>query len=370
MKTYLNCPKAYQLQYINHVKTAKNNLALKIGSEIHKVLERTFELAKSMPVSEAFSLSLAKLSDEVANDEKTLTFLETFNPETIFGKSILMVGASELKIGLTENLMPCDFENATFRGIIDLIWIVPENDGFQINILDFKTNTEKTADILQLEFYAFLVKHFYKLYYSISNIRVMFYYLLHEDPLDVLEFTPEQVDDQKFLNLLHSIRTDTEFKPNPSNSCAFCSVAFACPLAKEGLKLAEKMYDNNREFSEQDIKEIAELYLPLKRAYELADEIIKGYLEKNDKLQTEHFVFQLAPVNKKVIDPEYAREIFKVANVSIDDILESINLSQALFKKMNIELPDEAFINKQEYRLKVVTIDKKEKLAEDGLMRG
>jgi len=352
MKTYLTCPKAYQLLYVDHVKTTKNNLAVKIGSEIHKVLEETFELAKSMPVNEAFSLALSKLSTEVANDQKTLTLLETFNPEAIFGKSILTAGASEMKIGLTENLMPADFENATFRGVIDLIWIVPTEKGLEANILDFKTNAEKTADVLQLEFYAFLVKHYYKPYYVLNKIRVMFYYLLHNDPLEVLEFTPEQVDDAKFLELLNRMSQDNEYKPKPGEVCRFCNVAYACPLAKEGLKMAEELTNKN-ELSEHDIKQLAELYLPLKRASEIVETLIKEYLEANGQLVTQHFVFKNQMVKKKVIDVEYAKQLLKMANVTVDDLMDSINLTQNLFKKLNIELPEEAFISKEETRLSV-----------------
>lgn len=352
MKTYLTCPKAYQLLYVNRVKTTTNSLAVKIGSEIHKVLEQTFELAKSMPVNEAFSLALSKLSNEVANDQKTLTLLETFNPEAIFGKSILAAGASEMKIGLTENLMPADFENATFRGVIDLIWIVPTEKGLEANILDFKTNAEKTADVLQLEFYAFLVKHYYKPYYALSKIRVMFYYLLHDDPLEVLEFSPEQVDDRKFLELLQKISQDNEYRPRPGENCRFCNVAYACPLAKEGLRMAQEV-ENKKELSEDDIKQIAELYLPLKKASEIVETLIKEYIETNGQLVTEHFVFKNQLVKKKVVDVEYAKQLLKMANVTIDDLIDSINLTQSLFKKLNIKLPEEALITKEETRLSV-----------------
>lgn len=351
IKTYLNCPKAYELLYIKHVRVPKSSLAVKIGSQIHKVLQETFELAKSMPVAEAYSLALSKLTDEVANDEKTLALLETFNPEAIFGKSILASGASELKIGLTEHLMPADFQDATFRGIIDLIWIVRNDDGLEANILDFKTNLEKTADVLQLEFYAFLVKHYYKPYYTLNKIRVMFYYLLHEEPLEVLEFTPAQVDDTKFLELLDRIRRDNEFKPKPGEACRFCNVAYACPLAKEGLRMAQEV--SKPEVNEQEIKEVAELYLPLKRATELVESLIKEYLETKNELVTEHFVFKNQIIKKKVVDVEYAKQILKTANVTIDDLIDNINLTQSLFKKLNIDLPEEAFLTKEETRLSV-----------------
>lgn len=350
IKTYISCPKSYELLYIKKVKPIRQSEALKVGSEIHRALERTFQLAKSIPLFEAFQTAIAELSSEVKQNEKVKTILETFKPEMVFGKSIIQTGASELRIGLSRDLMPDKFETAAFRGIIDLMWMVPGEDGLEANILDFKTNVEKTADTLQLEFYAFLVKNFYKLFYNISNIRVMFYYLMHDEPLEILEFRPTQVEDIKFLQIAERIETDNEFNPKPGAACKYCSVAYACPFAKEGFAMLD-----SEETTRDDkwLLELAERFPAMKRAVEVAESLIREYLETNEQLVTQNFVYKYVTATKRIIDPEYAREVLKLANVSIDDLIQNINLSQALFKKLNIQLPDDAFITKEETRLEI-----------------
>jgi CRISPR/Cas system-associated exonuclease Cas4 (RecB family) len=334
LNVYKTCPRRYYLQYIVKApKIEKPSEALEIGAKVHKVLERTFQYGVSMPLSDAYKRALAEIP-EVAD------VLQNFDPHMVFGENIIKSGGAEVAIGIDKDLRPSTFEDGFIRGKFDLIWISDN----KIYILDFKTNRAKNADIEQLEFYAVLSYHYYKHFFPIRNVHVFFFYIRHEDPWFDRTFDIQDISalTQKLLNDISVLETDREWKTAPGVHCDWCPVSHYCPLSNQTDQPVAELTD----------EELIERYLVTKAAAELLEEELKKRVEARP-IETAQYKAYYQKITKKVPDPLFAKAILKEAGVTIDELLDSIQISQTLFKKFGLELPKEALIEKEEYRLKI-----------------
>ena len=136
IKTFEQCPRKYY-----HLKVVKDVVEDKTvtlyGSELHTACEEYVRDDKPLPAQFSFVKSAL---DNLKNRP---------------GKILC-----EYKMGLTEDLQPCDFfaPNVWWRGVIDLLIL----DGEVARIVDYKTSkSTKYADTGQLELMALAVfKHF------------------------------------------------------------------------------------------------------------------------------------------------------------------------------------------------------------------
>jgi CRISPR/Cas system-associated exonuclease Cas4 (RecB family) len=136
IKTFEQCPRKYY-----HLKVVKDVVEDKsvttYGSELHTACEEYVRDGKPLPGQFSFVKSAL---DNLKNRP---------------GKILC-----EYKMGLTEDLQPCDFfaPNVWWRGVIDLLIL----DGEIARIVDYKTSKNtKYADTGQLELMALAVfKHF------------------------------------------------------------------------------------------------------------------------------------------------------------------------------------------------------------------
>jgi hypothetical protein len=136
IKTFEQCPKKYY-----HLKVVKDVVEDKsvtlYGSELHKACEEY--VRDDTPLPAQFSFVKSALDNLKNRPGKILC---------------------EYKMGLTEDLQPCDFfaPNVWWRGVIDLLIL----DGEVARIVDYKTGkSTKYADTGQLELMALAVfKHF------------------------------------------------------------------------------------------------------------------------------------------------------------------------------------------------------------------
>jgi CRISPR/Cas system-associated exonuclease Cas4 (RecB family) len=336
LNIYKTCPRRYYLQYIVKApKIEKPFEALEIGTKVHKVLEKTFQYGASMPLSDAYRRALAEMP-EVSD------VLQNFDPHMVFGENIIKTGGAEVTLGLDRNLRPSTFEEGFIRGKFDLIWISDHN----IYILDFKTNRAKNADVEQLEFYAVLSYHYYKHFYPIKNVHVFFFYIRHEEPWFERTFDAHDISalTSRLLDDIATLEAEREWKPSAGPHCNWCPVAHYCPLSSQ----------TNQPVNELTNEELIERYLATKAAADLLEEELKKRVEAGP-IETKQYKAYYQKVIKRIPDPVFAKTILKEAGVTIDELLDSIQINQTFFKKFGLELPKEALVEKEEYRLKIET---------------
>ncbi len=135
----------------------------------------------------------------------------------------------ELKMGVTEDLDPCDFfaSNVWWRGVVDLLIV----DGGEAYVVDYKTGAStKYADVGQLELMAMAV---FKRFPEIKKIRAGLLYVITEDLIRET-YTIEDAPDLwlkwlKRFNRMVAAEERGVWNPRPSGLCKKHCVVLSCP---------------------------------------------------------------------------------------------------------------------------------------------
>lgn len=129
----------------------------------------------------------------------------------------------EHKLALNEQWEPTDFsaDNVWWRGVLDLLIVEPN----RLTLYDWKTGKIYDDHDDQKEIYSLAtLLHHPKLY----EVRAIHVYLdlgknrektIHRDHVPALQ--------DKFLRRVNRMQTDTDFIPNPSFMCRYCSFSAA-----------------------------------------------------------------------------------------------------------------------------------------------
>ena len=194
------------------------------GSDIHNVLDAINK--QRIPVDDnMMDILIAKYvtSDFEKIRQHSVSYLDYFPIKDVL--------ASELKLGLDKDLKPCDFNDAIYRGIIDVI--LNEDDG--ITICDHKSGFAVfPSDTPQNRFYAWLVnRHFPNKYNSIGMA-------IHFVRAKEIRYSTRRIFN--FANLERSIvasaarawNTPIDAPPSPGKQCTFCNWANTCPAVSDG----------------------------------------------------------------------------------------------------------------------------------------
>lgn len=206
LKAFETCPKQFYHMRIAKTYTEPDSEHLLYGNEFHKAAE--LYVGKDIALPGRFEFTRPVL-DSLKNKP---------------GKK-----HCELKLGLTENLEPCDFfaKDVWWRGVVDLLII----DGPLAWVIDYKTGkSSRYADRGQLELMAMATfKHFPE----VKKIRAGLLFVVASD---MVREVYEDIDQQRlwadWLKRYHvaekAVRANV-FNPKPSGLCARHCMVLECP---------------------------------------------------------------------------------------------------------------------------------------------
>ena len=153
MSLFQQCPqKYYRLRIAADVKNPTSH-AMSYGLEAHKIAEEYIRDGKAIPKTHHY---MKAMLDNLRNLE---------------GEKLC-----EQKLGLTEDLQPCDFsaKNVWWRGIADLL--ILQND--VARVVDYKTGKSAYADTKQLELIALAV---FKHHPAVQTVKSALLFTVHND---------------------------------------------------------------------------------------------------------------------------------------------------------------------------------------------
>ena len=165
---FQQCPKKYyHLRVAKDIKE-KESEALLYGSRVHTVAEEY--VRDGTPIPEAFSYIQPAIDAVLANNKGEVH--------------------CELRVGLTENLEPCEFfgKDVWYRGVIDLLILDEKNN--KAVIVDYKTGKNpKYADTKQLELMALAI---FKHYEWVESIKAGLLFLVNPALIKAEYLTSDQ----------------------------------------------------------------------------------------------------------------------------------------------------------------------------------
>lgn len=196
IKAFEQCPKQFYHEKILKQYPVVETEAMRYGTEFHKAAEDFMQ--GDEPLDPRFSFALSALESLKAKRGDKLC---------------------ERKMGLTENLEPCDFfaDDVWFRGIADLIIL----DDDLAWVIDYKTGKNaRYADKGQLELMALTVfKHFPQ----VKKVRAGLLFVISKDLIkDSYEEQTSPILWNKWLANYNRMETafDTDvWNPKPSGLC-------------------------------------------------------------------------------------------------------------------------------------------------------
>ena len=207
-KAFDTCPK--QFYHVNILKEYpfEETDAMRYGTEFHKACEDYIDKEKSLPKKFGFI-------------EPTLNALNNKRG----------VKVCEKKLGLTEDLEPCDFfdKKVWFRGIADLI-IVDVLAGVAW-VIDYKTGrSSKYADKGQLELMALSV---FKHYPEVTKIKAGLLFVVAGSLIkETYEIDSESILWKKWLTKYANMKIAFDkdvWNPRPSGLCKRHCPVLECP---------------------------------------------------------------------------------------------------------------------------------------------
>jgi len=196
IKAFEQCPKQFYHEKILKQYPVVETEAMRYGTEFHKAAEDFMQ--GDAPLDPRFSFALPALESLKSKKGKKLC---------------------ERKMGLTENLEPCDFfaDDVWFRGIADLIIL----DDDLAWVIDYKTGKNaRYADKGQLELMALTVfKHFPQ----VKKVRAGLLFVISKDLIkDSYEEQTSPILWNKWLanyNRMETAFNTDVWNPKPSGLC-------------------------------------------------------------------------------------------------------------------------------------------------------
>jgi len=207
LKEYVNCPKQYQ-----EVKVLKRfykapTQAMTYGNEVHKALEDYVN--SGIPLAKNYLYAKETLDHLISIDGIKLP---------------------EHRMALNKDREPCSYgKDYWVRGIADLVII----DGADAFIIDYKTGSNKFADVKQLKLMALMTfAHFPE----VMNIKAGLLFINHNDFING-EYSRDKIPelwavfDDILARMDVSYETDT-WQANPTPLCGWCPV-YTCEFHRE-----------------------------------------------------------------------------------------------------------------------------------------
>lgn len=288
------------------------------GSEAHNVIDE-INIHKDENIDDELLNSFIKqhvTCDHVEIRRAALKYLRNFPyKDVVF---------SEFKFGLGEDLQPCAYDDAAYRGRIDQILM---NGVSQMIVNDNKSAWQiYSPDVPQLDFYCWALSRTYP--EIDSFIRSIYFirwgqWVKSDRPLDNLANI-----ENAFVIAAEQAWEMELGRACPGKVCMYCRHAMNCPAAEASLDIIK---------SYEDALTLAQKYHVMKRQTEVIGKKLKNFVDTYGKIElndSEYYGFQ-----------ETKRLVIKAKDV-LDKLSKAPNLASVLrvgateFKKLPKELRD------------------------------
>jgi len=240
MSTYRSCPKKYHFSYVRGMWPERKAIPLVVGSAIHKVLAKQYELLrdnKKLTIKDGNDLFLSELKSEPMDlDEKKET-IETIaldlkpvidkicrNPLKVKPKNVERFFQVDFKNPLTGEML-----GPKLSGIIDLDTV--DDEIYEHKSAGQMWTDENIKNTLQHVVY---YVGFYNLHHKLP--KKIFYHVIYKHAksgIDLFEVNISNVDIMNFFNVARSIITNIQndnWVATPGRfQCRFCDYSNICP---------------------------------------------------------------------------------------------------------------------------------------------
>lgn len=242
-KTFIDCKAKFKYCYVEKLPRKDWDFHV-FGKFCHMVLEEFHKayiegclLPYNITMGDAYKKALTEYKDKMTPEMKkdcwTIIdqYLRRVTKEKNSGHPANVLSVEkrfELAVG----------ENIILNGAIDRIELDADN---VIHVGDYKTVKNKKYlknDFFQLLTYAYVIMSEDP---TITKVRGSYILLRHDFEYITTEFTREEAltIQDKYIDYVNQMVTETEFKPNPTALCNYCDYQNLCPEGKA------KSYTNN-----------------------------------------------------------------------------------------------------------------------------
>lgn len=243
-KTFIDCKAKFKYCYIEKLPRKDwdfhvfGKFCHTVLEEFHKVYIEGSVIPYNITMGESYKKALMEYKDKMTPDMKKDCwsiidkYLRKISIEKNNGHPANVIAVEkrfELSVG----------ENIILNGAIDRIQIDDDN---VIHVGDYKTVKNKKYlkdDFFQLLTYAYVIMSEDP---TIETVRASYILLRHDFEYITTEFHKKEVMqvEQKYIDYVNQMLTETEFKPNPTILCRFCDYSAMCPEGKNMLEPSKR----------------------------------------------------------------------------------------------------------------------------------
>jgi RecB family exonuclease len=343
IKRYAQCPKAYELHYVQK-RPAEPNAALAFGKLLHAALERTYQQIVVDKISGRFPRELLLAAYRYEWTRAGLTDFATFEEGLhLLGDYVAQhptVDHTSVLAIEQEFRLPVDrFEVLGYIDRVDRI------DGETVEIVDYKSNRllfsrDEVDHDLQLSIYALAAR---ALWPWVKQVRLSFYMLRHAVRLETARSAEQLAAAREYVAAFgHQMETATEFPPRLNANCAYCDHHAGCDAYDRALR-GEVNLDgvdaNDLDAVGRARRDLAHTLKILNARKDELDTVLKTHLKEHDELVLAGVRYSMFDVTKmsfplrRTIDlvsdatgvakAEVANRIAVIDKAALDDLVKS-----------------------------------------------
>lgn len=272
ISTYETCPLKFKLKYIDKVDVEEiEGVEAFLGIRVHETLAKLHEdliLSKLNPLDDLLSFYKSEWTKNW--NQNILIRKEGISEENYYDTGERLIRDyykryqpfTNIRTIATEKHLSFKLKDKyNFRGYIDRLDI---SNGEIYEIHDYKTSRNLPHDEWlendrQLALYQIGLKQNYR---DAEKVKLIWHYLRFDKEFTI-EKTEEELEEteEKTVELIETIKTDTEFKPKQNSLCEYCDFPEYCPFQKHIVKTETLPAE---EFLKDDGVTLANQYVELK----------------------------------------------------------------------------------------------------------
>ena len=288
ISTYETCPLKFKLKYIDKVDVEEiEGVEAFLGIRVHETLAKLHEdliLSKLNPLDDLLSFYKSEWTKNW--NQNILIRKEGISEENYYDTGERLIRDyykryqpfTNIRTIATEKHLSFKLKDKyNFRGYIDRLDI---SNGEIYEIHDYKTSRNLPHDEWlendrQLALYQIGLKQNYR---DAEKVKLIWHYLRFDKEFTI-EKTEEELEEteEKTVELIETIKTDTEFKPKENSLCEYCDFPEYCPFQKHIVKTETLPAE---EFLKDDGVSLANRYVELKAQVKLFSDELEVLREK------------------------------------------------------------------------------------------